>query len=144
MTTSSENIAISRRTVRQVITIVISVLILFAIAILIITVARSLQQPDPLSGAINTNEYQAVFLANGEVYFGRMTSGPGGQFYYLRHVYFLQTTAKNGKTTSRNLVKLTSQIQGPEDFIAINRSQISYVENLKPGGQAARLMSSSP
>jgi len=144
MSTSSENIAISRRAVRQVISVVVAVLILFAIAILIITVARSLQQPDPLSGAINPNEYQAVFLTNGEVYFGKMSAGPGAQFYFLRHVYFLQTTAKNGKTTSRNLVRLTGQIQGPEDFLAINRSQISYVENLKPNGQAARLMSSAP
>src|SRR5579875_2636903 len=144
MSASSDNIAIPRRAVRQVLVVVISVLILVAVALLIVAVARLIQPADPLAGAINPNEYQAVFLTNGEVYFGRMTTAPGGQFYFLHHVYYLQTTSANGKTTSRNLVKLSSQIQGPEDFLAVNRSDIAYVENLRPNGQASRLMGGSP
>jgi hypothetical protein len=99
---------------------------------------------DSLAASINSNEYQAVFLANGQIYFGRLTA-PGGDFYYLRHVYYLQQqqSPQGGKTVRSTLTKLGGEIHGPEDEMVINRSQILFVENLKPSGQVSKVINAA-
>jgi hypothetical protein len=99
---------------------------------------------DSLAPAINSSEYQAVFLTNGQIYFGKLTA-PGGDFYYLRHIYYLQNQAsvQGGKAVHPTLTKLGSEIHGPEDLMVINRSQILFMENLKPTGEVSKAISSA-
>ena len=46
---------------------------------------------------VKKNQYQAVFLTNGQVYFGKLESG-GPQFLRLKDVYYLQTNQDPQKT----------------------------------------------
>lgn len=94
--------------------------------------------------SINSKEYQAVFLSNGQVYFGKL-SVPSGNYYYLRHVYYLQSQAVTRGPGGRRqrLIKLGSEIHGPEDLMIINRDQVLYLENLKPSGQVSRAIARS-
>jgi hypothetical protein len=41
------------------------------------------------------------------------------------------------------LTKLGGEIHGPEDLMVINRSQILFVENLKPSGEVSKAISSA-
>ena len=96
--------------------------------------------------AIDSNKYQAVFLSNGQVYFGKLQNS-AGEYLRLTNVFYLQTktdpATQNPQTTSTNgnnveLVKLGSEIHGPDDQMVINHSQVLFYENLKPDGRVSQ------
>jgi len=139
----SEAITIPKRVIQRALLGAAALLVAIAVVIGIVAAVRSLGAKDSLASAINSSEYQAVLLNNGQIYFGKL-SAPGGDFYYLRHVYYLtESSTRTGKPL-RSLAKLTNDVHGPEDFMAINRGQIVYMENLSPSGQASRLLAHSP
>jgi hypothetical protein len=101
------------------------------------------------SKSLATSEYQAVFLSNGQVYFGKMTNT--GNWTVLKDVYYLQVTqnlqdaasgnsntaptgtANNNQATQPEikLVKLGSELHGPEDAMYIAKDKILFWENMK-------------
>ncbi|HLJ65947.1 MAG TPA: hypothetical protein VKX16_01135 [Chloroflexota bacterium] len=139
----SDQIAISRSAVRRagytLLALVVLVVVIVATAVVVKATSSS---SDPVAAAIKANLYQGVFLTNGEVYFGKLTA-PGGDFYDMTHVYRLtaQPATTKGQTPGRQLLPITRDIQGPQDLLVINRSQILYVENLAPNGRAAAILS---
>ena len=103
-------------------------------------IAGRVGESDPLAGAINSRDFQAVVLTNGQIYFGKL-SAPGGNFYYLRHAYYLTTAAaRTGGAQQRVLAPIVKDVHTPEDLMVINRSHIVYVENLSPTGAVSRRM----
>lgn len=90
-------------------------------------------------------KYQAVFLTNGQVYFGKL-SHRNGSYVQLTNIYYLQLrdplqSQQNGDqaqpaTTTQNkqsdltLVKLGKELHGPADIMQINRDQILFIEEL--------------
>lgn len=107
------------------------------------------------SGAVNTSEYQAVFLTNGQVYFGKLKVVTPN-YLKLINIYYLQVQSSSNGTTSASqlastsgtsgsnvqLVKLGNELQGPEDAMAINREQVLFWENLKPTGKVTQAINS--
>ena len=103
------------------------------------------------SSAVNTSEYQAVFLTNGQVYFGKLKVVTPN-YLKLSNIYYLQVQSSSNGTTSASqlastsgtsgsnvqLVKLGNELQGPEDMMAINREQVLFWENLKPTGKVTQ------
>ena len=82
-------------------------------------------------GEIASGEYQAVFLDNGQVYFGKL-SGTNKEFYTLRDVYYLQTGAVGlDANASLSLTKLGNEAHGPEDEMRINKAHILFIEDMK-------------
>lgn len=97
-----------------------------------------------LRGQID-NGYQAVFLTNGQVYFGKMQV-VNGSYIKITNVYYIQSKtagtqqAASVDTNSVELIKLVSAVHGPKDALVINRDQVLFFENLKDDGQAAKLI----
>ncbi len=84
-----------------------------------------------------TGSYQAVFLTNGQVYFGKLYK-ENSRYPTLLDVYYLQVTQppqpiQAGETppTNINLVKLGGELHGPQDEMRISKSQILFIEDLK-------------
>lgn len=84
-----------------------------------------------------SGSYQAVFLTNGQVYFGKLYN-ESGRYAVLRDIFYLQVTQppqplRAGETppTSINLVKLGAELHGPNDEMRINRDHILFVEDMK-------------
>lgn len=78
-----------------------------------------------------TSSWQAVFLANNQVYFGSLQN-EDANYVTLSNVYYLRTAddlQKSGE--SLNLVKLGGELHGPEDTIYIPKSSILFWENMK-------------
>lgn len=81
--------------------------------------------------------YQAVFLDNGQVYFGKL--GASGKWLKLSDIYYLQANQSLQQTSggtadgSQNieLVKLGGELHGPSDAMYIERDKILFWENLK-------------
>lgn len=100
------------------------------------------------SSKIDNSKYQAVFLTNGQVYFGKLTIQNGG-YMVLSNIYYLQTKttaddagdvqAAAGEDDSNvELVKLGSEIHGPLDEMIINKDQVLFFENLKEDGKLTK------
>lgn len=97
------------------------------------------------------DKYQAVFLTNGQVYFGKL-SNPTRDYLTLQDIYYLQVTqpplqgsvgqtqqqATQGQQPQVSLVKLGNELHGPEDEMYLSRSQVLFYENLKEDGQVVK------
>jgi hypothetical protein len=109
-----------------------------AIAIVLVAGVFYLGHP-----TVKTGQYQAVFLTNGQVYFGHLRN-PESQTPVLTKVYYLQSNQQNVQSTTTNsstqlsLVKLGNELHGPEDMMALNHSQILFWENLKDSGKVVQ------
>lgn len=93
--------------------------------------------------AVNKDGYQAVFLTNGQVYFGNLT-GIGGEYAELTNIYYLQVQSQpqtsgdqaaasqvNDTNSQVSLTKLGSELHGPTDKMNIAKDQILFWEDLK-------------
>jgi len=97
----------------------------------------------PLGGG----KYQAVFLTNNQVYFGKLSS-PKSDYPVLRDIFYLQVTQTlqpqdpsvpppvGGQQIQ--LVKLGNELHGPMDEMKINKDQILFIEDLKLGSQVVQ------
>ncbi|GAC1320269.1 MAG: hypothetical protein NVS2B16_08440 [Chloroflexota bacterium] len=139
--TPSDTFSIPKKTIRGIARAVGAIVVLGALIVLGGLAVHSATTQESLPTSIDSKTYQAVFLSNGQVFFGRLSQGAAG-YYELRHVYFLQSSVTSrGRPGAQTLIKLTKEIQTPEDLILINRNQVEYVENLDPAGRAAKLLS---
>lgn len=112
--------------------ITISLLLGYGAIIGSISVFRSTNDiPETLDG-----RYQAVFLLDGQVYFGKL-SNHNARFSELHNVYYLkygkelQQGGGDIQSQNLNLVKLGGEVHGPEDTMYISKDKILFIENLK-------------
>lgn len=94
-----------------------------------------------VASTIDGGKYQAVFFTNGQVYFGKLHI-VNGEYMALKDIFYLQAKSttkddKNPQQTSDNtasdveLIKLGSEIHGPDDEMIISKDQVLFFENLK-------------
>lgn len=115
--------------------------ILLGVALLLVAVAlyAGLANTGAESKQITTKEYQAVFLTNGQVYFGKVTD-LNSKYMVLRNVFYIENNSANPSTTTQNsnytLRKLgTTELHMPEDMMVVNRDTMTFWENLKDTSQ---------
>jgi hypothetical protein len=83
--------------------------------------------------------YQAVFLDNGQIFFGKI-SDQGSPYLTLRDVYYVQTLVeKDQKKTANVLVKRGSEWHNP-DFMRINAKHVVVIEPVGPDSRVAQLI----
>ncbi len=129
--------------------------IILAVIILLVIVGAVLfrdklfpSQDGGKDGGAKTEEtlsgYQAVFLTNGQVYFGKL-SDMSASYATLSDIYYLQVTQPplqgsqpEGQQQAQpqlSLVKLGQELHGPVDEMKINRDQILFFEDIKEDGR---------
>jgi len=96
---------------------------------------------------INASEFQALFLTNGQVYFGKLADLNHG-YVTIKDIYYLQVQSgqnqnlQQGATSSSNsqvsLAKLGSELHGPEDKMYVASDQVLFWENLKNNSKVAQ------
>jgi hypothetical protein len=87
-----------------------------------------------------SGDWQAVFLSNGQVYFGKIVK-ESSKDVVVRDIYYLQVTQplqRSGDQANQanqqnelSLVKLGNELHGPTDEMRINRDHVLFIENLK-------------
>ncbi|MAG28543.1 hypothetical protein CL632_00120 [bacterium] len=85
-------------------------------------------------------DWQAVFLTNGQVYFGQVKKQNNVELV-VKDIYYLQVTRPLQQTEEGeqqqnpqgelSLVKLGNELHGPTDSMFINRDHVLFVEDLK-------------
>lgn len=96
-----------------------------------------------------SEKYQAVFLDNNQVYFGKL-SDDAAQYAVLQDIYYLRLTqplqppapGQANLLPDVNLIKLGTELHGPEDEMRINRDHILFVEDLKEDGTVVKAIRS--
>ena len=117
------------------------IVLLFAAVVVVIGVIVMLARGGQAEAKyVEKDKYQAVFLNNGQVYFGSINE-LNNNFVRVSGIYYLtQGTDASGKTSSNyTLVKLgCQQIHNPQDQMVINRAQVTFWENLENDGQVVK------
>ena len=97
-------------------------------------------------GAIKGKQFQALFLTNGQVYFGHL-SNVNGQYVKLNDIFYLQVQQTVQPSSDQNnsnnnqqvsLAKLGNELHGPEDTMYVARTQVLFWENLKSDGKVVK------
>ncbi len=92
---------------------------------------------------IDVKRYQAVYLDNDNVYFGKVNKLLNGDIL-LTDVFRVQAaeqdTTKTGNTQQPatpdiRLIKPGQELHAPDDTMLINKSKVLFVENLKEDGK---------
>jgi hypothetical protein len=104
-----------------------------------------------------TGSWHAVFLTNGQVYFGQLQR-PEAQYARLQDVYYLQVSpsdqqalpAATGEEGTQvvsapqpvppqlTLIKFGTELHSPQDFMEINRDHVMFWEELRPDSQVVQ------
>lgn len=96
--------------------------------------------------AVKSKQYQALFLTNGQVYFGKV-SQVDKSYVKVTDIYYLQvqqtvqpkdSSAANANNQQVSLAKLGGELHGPEDIMYVSRQQVLFWENLKNDGKVAK------
>ncbi len=130
--------------------------IILAIVVIVLVVFGVLLRDKLFGGSKMDTEgkvsgYQAVFLTNGQVYFGKL-SHVDDEYATLKDIYYLQVTTPPGLQGSQNqanaaqqqpqqqlsLVKLGQELHGPVDSMQLNRDQILFFEDMKEDGKVVQ------
>ncbi len=122
---------------------VLYIVLLFGAVIVIVGLTVMFSRGNTIAAEskyVDAKKSQAVFLNNGQVYFGKVVD-LNSEYVRMSGIYYLtQNTDSSGKTSGNyTLVKLgCQQIHDPTDQMLINRSQVTFWENLNDDGQVAK------
>lgn len=126
---------------------VIWIVLLFAGTALIVAVLALLYfGGDKQSKLVDKSKFQAIFLTNGQVYFGNVVN-INDEYVDLKNIYYLsvnqqvqpgQNAQANNQQSSISLVKLGCELHGPVDQMVISNDQVAFWENLKTDGQVSQ------
>jgi hypothetical protein len=85
--------------------------------------------------------YQAVFLANGQTYFGHYVERLGPYVKIENAFYIQQTPAANeNEQPTSKIVRRGSELHEPTAFVLIPKSAILFVEDLRADSSVAQFM----
>lgn len=91
-----------------------------------------------------TNRYQAVFLDDGKVFFGKFKN-TNGEYITLENAYYPKTSGDGGDAQGSDqtaLIKVGSETYGPENSIQISRSKIQFWQNLRDDSKIVNAINS--
>lgn len=122
--------------------IFVSLLILIALIVLVLIVRTQLFRAGismlfapSAADVIDRSAYQAVFLANGATYFGKLQE-QGDSWLLLSDVFYLSASDQSGT----QLIKRGSEPQGPREPMIIPKQQVLFIENLRDDSDIVTLI----
>ncbi len=125
------------------VTAAVACVVILLIGIIAALYAGNNNTKDTENQYINGSKLQAVFLNTGQVYFGNIKT-LNNNFLVLTNIFYLQTNSSSSSTSSSStsnnvsLVKLGCELHQPYDQMVINRSSVTFWENLQSTGQVAK------
>jgi len=127
--------------------IVVIVLLLGAVAYFAITGKDNniLNKNETKKEEQKSDKYQAVFLTNGQVYFGKLED-KAGDYVKLTDIYYLQSkdqekvkqeTAQS-QEPNLTLIKLGKELHAPADEMNISKQQVLFWEDITKDGKVMK------
>jgi len=87
------------------------------------------------------NTFQAVFLSNGQLYFGKITEMTN-EYIMMENPHFLQLAQEQaeieeGVQPEMQLISIKDEFHKPKDFVLIEKSSVIFIEELRDASQIA-------
>jgi hypothetical protein len=126
--------------------------IIGAVVLVILLVGAWFLYRSSTANHIDGSKYQAVFLSNGQVYFGDLEK-LNVSYLKLTGIFYLQDQgaaeaasedaqnpqeSADKQTSGVQLVKLGNEVHGPDDEMIIKEDQVLFFENLKKDGKVSQ------
>jgi hypothetical protein len=94
-----------------------------------------------LTPPVGHAKYQAIFLTNGQTYFGRYLDRLG-PYVKLDNAFYIQQQAaqQEGQQGDLKLVRRGSELHEPDPEMLIPKDAILFIEDLRPDSQVALFM----
>lgn len=91
--------------------------------------------------SIGGARYQAVFLSNGQTYFGRYVDRIG-TYVKIEDAYYIQQAAagEEAKPAESRLIRRGSELHRPHPYVLIPKTAILFVEDLQPNSAVGQFM----
>ena len=127
---------------------ILVILLIVSSIIFIIYMGALVFTRNSTNSALRSKQYQAVFLTNGQVYFGKL-SQVDSNWVKVTDIFYLQVqqtvqpkdSTKTDQSSQVSLAKLGNELHGPDDAMYVNRDQILFWENLKADGKVVTAIS---
>lgn len=125
---------------------VLVVMLIVVSALLILSIGGKIMMQTQASSGVKPKQYQALFLTNGQVYFGKI-SQVDNNYVKIRDIFYLQVQQtvqpKDAKADPNaqpqvSLAKLGSELHGPDDVMYVSRTQVLFWENIKDDGKVVQ------
>lgn len=129
---------------RKIVAIIVGVIV----AVAVVALSGWFLSRSSTAATIDSNKYQAVFFTNGQVYFGKLKP-VNASYFKLTDVFYIQAQEADATADSENpqqtstqstdirLIKLGSEVHGPDDEMIISKEQVLFFENLKKDGKVS-------
>lgn len=113
-------------------------ILIISIAILVLAAVFIFLKKSQEQKIWDKNTWQAIFLNNDQVYFGKIKDITNENIDFI-DVYYLQRGNNEimGSATL-NLIKLGSEFHGPSDEMIITRSNVLFWENLRADSKVVK------
>jgi hypothetical protein len=113
----------------------------FVATVVFVTAVVFAQWWDFTVPSLGRGEYQAVFLANGQTYFGRYYDRIGA-YVKIEDVYYLQQTesANPDQAPDTRLVRRGRELHAPTARMLVPKSAVLFVEDLRDASPIAQFM----
>ena len=98
---------------------------------------------------VMADRYQVVYLVTGQIYFGKLQN-TSGQYMTLKNAYTVQAPSSSSNestgsvTAPSKILKVSQQVYGPDDSMAIRSDQVQFWQNLQPDSKVVKAIESSP
>lgn len=135
------------KSLRQLIVLIVVVIVVVGGGYWLLQRAGALPGGTIKDSGSNISDYSAVFLTNGQVYFGKIGL-ISNEEVDITDIYYLQVNQQSGlQPTNENsnsaspdisLVKLGNELHGPNDKMRINRTQVLFTESLKSDSKVVK------
>lgn len=97
---------------------------------------------------IDSTKYQAIFLDNDQVFFGKL-QGTEGDYWTLKDAYYVQGQSQNtaeqqpaDQQESTQLLKVSDTVYGPDDTMSIQSDKVLFWQNLKSDSKVSKAIDS--
>lgn len=126
--------------VLKVIFVIIIIAVILLVGLYLVSKYTSLNVLNVNKTSAQATGWHAVFLSNGQVYFGKIAE-QNSDTLVLTDIYYLQVTsqiqpadqaAQQQQQQNVSLVKLGNELHGPKDSMNINVAHVLFTEELKP------------
>lgn len=137
---------------KKVVCVLIVILVIAAVGYVVFWGGVAKFSSDSLA-SVSSKDWQAIFLSNGQVYFGKVKA-VGRKTLTLSDIYYLQVVTKPLQQTQVSdtnaaangqqeltLIKLGNEIHGPTDRMVINLDQVLLTEKLKIDSRVVQAIS---
>jgi hypothetical protein len=97
-----------------------------------------LLRSDPFGGYVDPDRYQAVYLVNGQVYFGHLEDA-GDELYLVQEAFFIAEVPGEGEGAPpiQQVRSVREEFHQPDGDILIPKQAVIRVDNLTPDSEVA-------